>query len=392
MTIPLRLPLLAVVWLASSAFAAETPAPAWPLWDGHETIEQYAKRANLPPTKTLDLGGGVNLKLVLIPAGKFIMGTPEPEAVDEVGLRKKIVVGQAAFAVGVGVLLVLIATVIIRAIRQRHRPQYSLARFMVMIVAAGVAVLGGMHSWHSGQARAQAWADYKAAFAGYQRSFGDEKPAHQVTLTTPFYMGKHEVTQEQYAQVMGANPSQGKGPSLPVEMVSWDEAQESCKKVNLILSRDREGAVTAPLADARGSDGTVRLPTEAEWEFACRAGTTTTYYTGDAEGDLGRAAWYSVNSSFKTHPVGQKEPNAFGLYDMHGNVWEWCQDDWQEQYKPEAAVDPQGPAQGDGRVLRGGSWFHFPARCRSAARNRRSPDYRDDDIGFRVVVLATRAP
>ncbi|MCY3018478.1 MAG: hypothetical protein NTW87_05540, partial [Planctomycetota bacterium] len=165
MTTPLRLPLLALVWLAASAFAAETPAPALPLWDGQESIEQYAKRANLPPTRTLDLGNGVNLELVLIPAGKFIMGTPEPTPVDEDGFRKNIIVGQVAFAAGLGVLLVLIAVVIIRAVRHRRRPQYSLARFLAMIVAAGVAVLGGMHWWYSMNARAKAWAEYNAVLA-----------------------------------------------------------------------------------------------------------------------------------------------------------------------------------------------------------------------------------
>ena len=174
-------------------------------------------------------------------------------------------------------------------------------------------------------------------------------------------------------QVMGTNPSGFKGASLPVETVSWDEAQEFCKKVS-----EKTGQ-------------TVRLPTEAEWEFACRAGTTTTYYTADAEADLGRAAWCGANSGGKTHPVGQKEPNAFGLHDMHGNVWEWCQDSY-EQYKPEAAVDPQAPPQGDARMLRGGSWDYFTRDCRSACRVAYHPRSQYYAIGFRVVVVAPRTP
>jgi len=364
---------LALVRLTASAFAAETPAPTWPLWNSQESIEHYAKRANLPPAKTLDLGNGVHFDLVLIPAGKFTMGTPEPKPMDEDGFRKKIIVGQAVCAVGVGVLLVLVAVVLIRAVRQRRRPQYSLAMFMVMIVAAGVAVLGGMHWWCSTQALAEVQAKCEAAFVRYQSSPDDEKPAHEVTLTTPFYIGKQQVTQAQYEQVMGANPSQFKAVSLPVDAVSWSDAQEFCKKLG-----EKTGL-------------TVQLPTESQWEFACRAGTTTTYYSGDAEADLGRAAWYSANSKNTTHPVGHKEPNAWGVYDMHGNVWEWCRD-WHEQYKPEATVDPQGPPKGDGRVLRGGSWDGSPGRCQSASRRRGIPDFRIRIVGFRVVAWAPRTP
>ncbi|MCY3019252.1 MAG: formylglycine-generating enzyme family protein [Planctomycetota bacterium] len=382
-----QFPLLALVWCATGslfgsgtagwllAARAAEPAntqPAYPLWDGQESIEQYAQRVNLPPTKTLELGGGVTLELVLIPAGKFVMGTPEPKPVDEDGFRKKIVVGQAVFAVGVAVLLVLIGTVIFRAIRQRRRPQYSLARFMVMIVAAGAAVLGGMHWWFSLRALAQAQAEYKAALARYQSSYDWEKPAHNVTLTTPFYMAKFLVTQDQCQQVMSAKPSQFKGLSLPVQE-SWNDATELCKKVS-----EKTGQ-------------TVRLPTEAEWEFACRAGTTTAYYTGDADADLGRAAWYDANSGGKTHPVGQKEPNAFGLYDMHGNVWEWCRD-WYGAYEPGTAVDPQGPPEGHARVLRGGSRDFEPRICRSACRLWDTPASRVGGLGFRVVVVVAPRP
>ncbi|MCY3018209.1 MAG: formylglycine-generating enzyme family protein [Planctomycetota bacterium] len=349
------------------------PHNAFPLWDSHETVEQYANRVNLPSTKTLDLGGGVHIDLVLIPAGKFVMGTPEPKPVDEEGFRKKIVVGRSAFAAGVGVLLVLIATVIIRAIRKRHRPQYSLARFMAMTLVAGVGVMGGMHWWFSTKALTEARAEYKAAFARYQSSYDWEKPAHEVTLTTPFYMGKYPVTQEQYMQVMGTNPSHFKGQNLPVETVSWDNAAEFCKKVS-----EKTGLM-------------VRLPTDAEREYACRAGTTTTYNTGDSDADLDKAAWYYANSKSTTHPVGQKAANAWGLHDMHGNVWEWCLDLWQEHYGPEAAVDPKGPENGQARVLRGGSWGDDAGNCRSAYRDRFLPVNRYCYFGFRVVV-APRTP
>ncbi|MCY3020848.1 MAG: formylglycine-generating enzyme family protein [Planctomycetota bacterium] len=363
-----------------SAFAAETAAPTWPLWDGQESVERYAQRTNLPPTKTLDLGNGVNLELVLIPAGKFIMGTPEPKPVDKVGFKNKILVGQSVFALGVGVLLVLIGAVVVRAIRQRHRPQYSLAMFMVMIVAASVGVMGGMHWWNSRRMLARALEQHATVMGRYTQANDREKPAHEVTMMMPFYMGKYEVTQEQYVQVMGANPSSFKGANLPVEMVSWNGAQDFCKK-----------AVTRPAGSSLDPEDrvTVRLPTEAGWEYACRAGTTTTYSSGDAEADLGRAAWYSANSKGTTHPVGHKIPNAWGVFDMHGNVWEWCEN-WYEEYKPSTVVDPQGPPDGQYRVVRGACWAADSWYCRSSHRDRFDPGGHIGLIGFRVVVERQR--
>jgi formylglycine-generating enzyme required for sulfatase activity len=362
--------------LAGLAAGAEGPAPgapAYPHWDGAEPIEQYAKRANLPSTKTLELGDGVRLELVLIPAGTFKMGTPEPPPVDEEGFRSKILTGQVVLAVGGGVLLVLLSVVLVHAIRKRRRPQYSLAWFLATTVAAGIGLLGGLHWYFSARAFAQAQSEYEAALARFKSSYEYEKPAHDVTLTNPYYVGKYEITQEQYQQIMGNNPSRFKGRDLPVETVSWDDAQEFCKKVS-----EKTGSV-------------VRLPTDAEWERACRAGTKTTYNTGDLEADLDRAAWYDKNSKNTTHPVGQKTPNAWGVHDMHGNVWEWCAD-WFETYKSDPAVDPQGTAQDQGRVLRGGSWSLFPWYCRSAVRFGRFPGARGNVIGFRVVGLVPRTP
>jgi formylglycine-generating enzyme required for sulfatase activity len=361
---------LGFLLLAVVAVAAErTPVAAYPLWDGKETVAEYAKRAGLEPTKTLDLGGGVTLDLVLIPAGKFVMGTPEPTPVDEAAFQKQILTGQIVFGIGAGILLLLIGGMIVKAIWQRRRPQYSLAAFLVMILFASVGLLGGMHWWHSAQALAQAQAEYKAALARFKNSGENEKPAHEVTLTTPFYMGKYGVTQAQYQYVMGTNPRRVKGVNLPVERVSWDDAQAFTKEVS-----EKTGLI-------------VRLPTDAEREFACRAGTSTTYYTGDSEADLDKVAWYNANSKNTTHPVGQKLPNAWGLYDMHGNVFEWCAD-WYEPYKPGAVVDPQGPSEGRGRVLRGGCWGYSPDLCRSAHRLGHDPDNLRIFIGFRVVVAS----
>jgi formylglycine-generating enzyme required for sulfatase activity len=365
--------LIALTFFAMAALSALSAEPAqpYPLWDGHETIAEYAKKTGLEPTKTLDLGDGVKLELVLIPAGKFIMGTPEPEPVGEEGFITQIAVGVAALALSSGVLLVMLAFVIVRAVREKHRPQVSLARLLVLAVLAGVGLLGGLHSFYT----AHAQSEYEAAMARFKISYNCEKPAHEVTLTKPFYLGKYEVTQEQYQQVMGANPSRFKGRDLPVEQVSWNDAQEFCKKVS-----DKTGSV-------------VRLPTDAEWERACRAGTKTTYYTGDAETDLDRAGWYEKNSKWATHPVGQKTPNAWGVYDMHGNVWETCADRF-EAYKSDPAVDPQGTAQYQGCVLRGGSWNYGPKTCGAAFRAEDIPGPRGINLGhgFRVAMAAPRTP
>jgi len=181
-------------------------------------------------------------------------------------------------------------------------------------------------------------------------------------------MGVCEVTQEQYQAVVGGNPSNFKGPQNPVEAVSWDDAVAFCQ------------------AMSRKTGQTVRLPTEAQWEYACRAGSTTRFCFGDADSGLGAYAWYTENSGNQTHPVGQKKPNDFGLYDMHGNVWEWCADWYADSYANANSVDPQGPGSGSARVLRGGCWYINRRFCRSAFRLRIAPVLRDDYIGFRVSV------
>ena len=197
----------------------------------------------------------------------------------------------------------------------------------------------------------------------------DETP-HQVTLTKPFMLGVYEVTQSQYEQVMGNNPSKFKGADNPVEQVSWDAAVEFCRKLSSLPAEKAAGNV-------------YRLPSEAEWEYACRAGTTTQYSFGDDESDLGQYAWYDGNSGRKVHPVGDKQPNAWGLYDMHGNVYEWCQDRFGD-YRSGMVTDPTGPASGSSRVNRGGSWFNSAEFCRSAYRSGDSPSLRSSDYGFRV--------
>jgi formylglycine-generating enzyme required for sulfatase activity len=191
----------------------------------------------------------------------------------------------------------------------------------------------------------------------------DQKPVHRVRISRDFEMGKYEVTQAQWEAVMGSNPSYFKGAERPVETVSWNDAQAFISKLNQSDSKYQ-----------------YRLPTEAEWEYAVRAGSKS-----DA-GDLDAMAWYFRNSDSKTHPVGQKQANAWGLCDMRGNVWEWVQD-WYDSgyYAQSPPVDPRGPSSGSNRVYRGGSWSGLPGYCRSAFRFDGSPVTRYNDLGFRLV-------
>jgi formylglycine-generating enzyme required for sulfatase activity len=193
---------------------------------------------------------------------------------------------------------------------------------------------------------------------------------HLVTITKPFHLGAFEVTQEQYEKVTGKNPSHYKGPNNPVENVSWDDAVEFCRKLSQLPKEKAAGHV-------------YRLPTEAEWEYACRAGTTTAFSFDDDASQLGQYAWFDENSGTTTHPVGGKKPNPWGLYDMHGNVWEWCQD-WHGEYPSEPVTDPTGPTTGSYRVFRGGRWVSVARYCQSGNRDRFYPSLRDSGLGFRV--------
>jgi formylglycine-generating enzyme required for sulfatase activity len=241
----------------------------------------------------------------------------------------------------------------------------------------------------------------------------DIEAQHRVTVSG-FYMGRYEVTQKEWTEVMGNNPSRFKGDNFPVEMVSWYDAVEYCNRRSI-----REGLTPAYTIDKgrsdpnnrsendtvkwlvtwnRGADG-YRLPTEAEWEYACRAGTGTRYYNGDQEetliqiGNIADATWKTKNPGWtgvegrdgypETAPVGMFLPNAWGLYDMIGNVWEWCWD-WYGNYGG-PQTDPAGPSSGSGRVRRGGSWYGYAPNLRSAFRGVDPPYSRADHRGFRLV-------
>jgi formylglycine-generating enzyme required for sulfatase activity len=232
----------------------------------------------------------------------------------------------------------------------------------------------------------------------------DEKPQHRVRITRPFYLGVCEVTQAQYEAVIGDNPSYfsanggGKekvaGQSTdrhPVETVSWLDVVKFCNKLSEMEGRpafyEIDGEkVRVPDWNRAG----YRLPTEAEWEYACRGNvpTITRYSFGDDAGSLGEFAWYDDNAGGKTHPVGEKRPNGLGLFDMHGNVYEWCWDGYgDDYYKQSAEDDPRGLDGASSRVRRGGGWYSNPRHARSAVRYWNEPGLRYFDLGFRLAVV-----
>ncbi|MCL1865065.1 MAG: formylglycine-generating enzyme family protein [Spirochaetes bacterium] len=244
------------------------------------------------------------------------------------------------------------------------------------------------------------------AFSMGQNDISGATPVHSVTLTKGFYMSKYQVTQEQYAAVMATtNPSNfngdsGKEPAegeiqgkRPVENVTWYDAVEFCNKLSDLEGLDRVYEITGrtpasgyPITSATvtvldWTNNGYRLPTEAEWEYACRAGTTTAYNTGDTISN--NTGWYDSNSENKTHEVGKKPANDWGLYDMHGNVYEWC-GDLHETYSGSAVLDPRGPEIGSDRVIRGGAWLSDGQSLRSASRHRYNPGSRYYNTGFRV--------
>lgn len=197
-------------------------------------------------------------------------------------------------------------------------------------------------------------------------AYDDEKPTHNVTLSS-YYICKYEVTQALWRAVMGSNPSYFKGDNLPVECVSWNDCQTFINRLNSYTGRN------------------FRLPTEAEWEFAARGGNYSRHYKYSGSNYIGDVAWYDNNSGNRTHPVGTKQPNELGLYDMSGNVYEWCSD-WYGSYSSYSQSDPTGPNSGSSRVKRGGSWDDYARICRSSDRNDGTPGYSYSYLGLRLVL------
>lgn len=197
-------------------------------------------------------------------------------------------------------------------------------------------------------------------------AYDDEKPTHNVTLSS-YYICKYEVTQALWRAVMGSNPSNFKGDNLPVECVSWNDCQTFINRLNSYTGRN------------------FRLPTEAEWEFAARGGNYSRHYKYSGSNYIGDVAWYDDNSGNRTHPVGTKQPNELGLYDMSGNVYEWCSD-WYGSYSSYSQSNPTGAASGSGRVVRGGGWSYYARDCRSSNRFILAPGFSYGILGLRLVL------
>ena len=226
---------------------------------------------------------------------------------------------------------------------------------------------------------------FKMGLSEYMEVLARGELQHEVTISKDYYLGVTEVTQGQYEKVIGTNPSyfqkqvtSEEDRSLhPVEQVSWADAVEFCKTLSELPEEKKAGRV-------------YRLPTEAEWEYACGAGTRAVYSFFEAQ-SLGDYAWFRENSNERSHPVGQKKANAWGLHDMYGNVWEWC-NDWHGKYPKGTISDPTGPKDGSNRVGRGGSWCDFAFDCRRAPRYGLHPSIRDSSGGFRVALSPSAIP
>ena len=200
----------------------------------------------------------------------------------------------------------------------------------------------------------------------------DEKPVHDVTVSD-YYIGETEVTQALWEAVMGSNPSYFKGKDNPVESVSYNDCVDFIKELNIMLQ------------DELPQGRKFRLPTEAEWEYAARGGNKTQECKFSGSNSISKIAWYDGNSNNRTHPVKEKQANELGLYDMSGNVWEWCYD-WYGDYSPSSQTNPKGPSTGSFRVLRGGSWLNYAQRCRVADRDYNSPGNRGGNGGLRLAL------
>lgn len=304
----------------------EPTARSYPLWDGRETPDDYARRVGLPRTLSVDLGDGVSMELVLIPAATFEMGVDPPA--EPAVPRDRAIESESIIGVGASLIISLLIIPLGRAWRLRQRPSFSLRWLLVLVL--GMSLI----SWGSARLLQDPWAEFHERKARYDALTYWEKPAHSETIAQPFYLSKFKVTQLQAKQIW-AFPSRFAGNFNPAETTEFADAVKFCDLLNANLGPGL---------------GAFRIPTETEWEFVCRAGTRNDSAEGSESG-LAASAWYAGNSDGATHPVGLKAPNPFGIYDIQGNLQEWCL------------------ASSSGRpVIRGSSWRSNPEDCRATRK------------------------
>jgi len=326
----------------------------YPLWKEEENVRDYAARTGVSAEFDLELPDGKKIEMVLIPAGRFIMGIPKPVS-PPISLSYGLIVS----AIGLAVIIAVLGRIMWMAIARKTRPQFSLRLFILIIFALSGLTGGIVQDYLLRKLIAR----FEAEEIRYDNSLEEERVAHAVTISTSFYLSRYEITEEQFL----LDPSEFKRSHLPVTKISWHEAVAFCERLKGLVKLD------------------VRLPTEAEWEFACRAGTTTEYHCGDQSTALNLCGWYGKNSSDKVQLVGKKEMNRFGLYDMHGNVSEWCAD-WYIEYGSDSVVDPTGPKTGSEKIIRGGSVIAPSVGCKSYSRSTGDPTVFSDFLGFRIAV------
>lgn len=347
-----------LVVLGEFQFSLAVASDIFPLWEKDQTVQNYAQLLGIPANKTINLSK-TQIELVLIPAGHFQRGTPIPPDFHLSATPKYVFCASLIFTV---ILLIRYARNYIKFFRR----SFALNWLLSIVVSLGGCLYGQIE----GQRQSEALKKHEQALERLKLADDSEKCAvGETVLTRPFYFGKYLVTQEQFSEVMGVDNSIYKFGTNPVDNTSWEDAQEFCSKLSKL------------------SGLKVSLPSEVQWEFACRAGTQTNYYAGDLVGDLDRAGWYIKNSKQITHPVGRKEPNFFGLFDMHGNVWEWCADVYNDTYPVNSSLENNtGPKSDGNRVIRGGSEGALANDCRSAKRLGMGSRNKVPGIGFRILV------
>lgn len=369
-----RLFLFALVYLprvnASSTHYGECALfPGWPFSPEEAKLRQQktAHVLRVPVEKLINLGNEVFIEFVLVPNGRFCMGTPSPIEPNWEDFRSSIRFNRAVTISVVVFVFSIFFLWLWRVFRLKTKMQISLKNLIIFLIIINIASVSGVKWWKWNNNFNKAKVEFEIAQTRFKNSENWEKPAHWVIIGSPFYFGKYEISQEQYSVVMGNNPGLPKNPQFPVNGVSWEDAVNFCKKAS-----DKAGVK-------------LRLPTEAEWEFACRGGSLTQFFFGDSTENLNRVAWFSENAK-SIQKVGLKEKNPFGLFDIHGNVWEWCNDSFiAYSLNIEGNMDGRSHPYSE-RVLRGGSWGSSGLSCRSACRDKATPMGSSRIWGFRLVL------